>query len=101
MFKFIHIRDNGDCTCDYNIELDKDYIVEEFIKEVLSSNPDEWGSIGIDDGVGYSHGTPYCDYKNGKLLTKLPDEVLSKKVSKVTSSGGWSLMDYKILLKGD
>lgn len=81
----------GDCTAPYDVELDKEYTVNEFVQTVLTRK--EWGYIGI-----YCHGTffgePKCEYKYDKLLYTLPDNVLNKKVIKVKADGGWSRMDY-------
>ena len=99
MFKFIKIRDNGDGTCDYSIALDKLYTVEEFINAMLNRIKDEYGRIGIDNGIWYSPGTPYCEYRYGVLLTNLPEDILNRKVSSAKSSGGWGLMDYKLVLE--
>lgn len=99
MFKFIKIRENGDCTCDYSIELDKLYTVEEFVNAILNRIKDEFGYIGIDNGIWYSPGTPYCEYKYGVLLSNLPEDILNRKVSSAKSSGGWGRMDYKLVLE--
>ena len=97
MFKFIKIRNRGDCAYDYSIELDKLYTVEEFVNSVLTK--DEFGYIGIDNGIWYSPGAPYCEYKYGVLLSNLPEDILNKKVSSAKSIGGWGRMDYKLVLE--
>lgn len=86
----------GDCTAGYSVELSKEYTIKEFIDEVLKSN--EWGAIGIYDEnqSWFEKGNPYCEYKRGELISKLPDEFLDKPIKKVDADGGWSLMDYKI-----
>ena len=99
MFKFIKIRNRGDCICDYSVELDKLYTVEEFVNAILNYIKDEFGYIGIDNGIWYSPGTPYCEYKYGVLLSNLPKDILNKKVSSAKSIGGWGRMDYKLVLE--
>ena len=99
MFKFIKIRNRGDCTCDYSIELDKLYTVEEFVNAILNHIKDKYGCIGIDNGIWYSPGTPYCEYKYGVLLSNLPENILSRKVSSAKSISGLGRMDYKLVLK--
>lgn len=48
MFKFIQSTPvSRDCTCGYDIQLDKKYTVKEFIKTVLQEKSNEWGHIGI------------------------------------------------------
>lgn len=90
----------GDCTCSYDIILDKDYTIREFIKTVLTEKSNEWGYIGINTDEGdFSakiFGDPRCEYKCGRLLCSLPEEYLDKKINKVNGDGGWSRMDYLI-----
>ena len=99
MFKFIKIRNRGDCTCDYSIELDKLYTVEEFVNAILNHIKDKFGYIGIDNSIWYSPGAPYCEYKYGVLLSNLPEDILNRKVSSAKSIGGWGRMDYKLVLE--
>ena len=86
----------GDCTCGYHVFLDKKYTVGEFIETVLRERPGEWGYIGIKKKKS-TFGDPHCEYSHGRLTTdSLPEDVLNKVVKNVTSSGGWSRMDYLI-----
>ena len=99
----IKLRQNtptaGDCTAGYEVTMDKTYYVKEFIDEVLS-NKGEWGYIGIKkEGVPTFFGDPNCEYKWGRLLSNLPEEYLDKEISIVSASGGWSRMDYLLILK--
>ena len=86
----------GDCTAPYEVELDKEYTVNEFVQAVLTKR--EWGYIGI-DCRGEIFGRPKCEYRDDKLLYSLPDNVLNKKVIKVKASGGWSRMDYLLWIE--
>ena len=95
MFKFIQRTSvRGDCTSGYNIQLDKDYTVKEFIETVLKELSKEWGYIGIYD-KGSWFGKPCLEYKRGKVITdeKLEDYA-DKQIIEVTADGGWSRMDY-------
>lgn len=87
-----------DCTAGYEIHLTKQYTVKEFIDEVLTK--DEWGVISISDGTEawYNSGTPLVEYKRGNLLNKMPDEYLDKVIIKATAFGGYSNMDYKLMV---
>lgn len=98
MFKLIQTgREGGDCTAPYDVELDKEYTVREFITEVLINRPNEWGDIYYCEGVKIRLvDDPHCEYRYGILLTTLPEEILDKKVIYVTAHGGWSSMDYFI-----
>lgn len=97
MFKLIQDGEvHGDCTASYIVELDKDYTVQEFIQEILTRK-EEWGYIGFSDG----HTTvlnPSCEFRYGKLLFTLPDEIRNKKVVFARANGGWSNMDYQITM---
>lgn len=85
-------RERGDCTAPYDVILDKEYTVKEFIETVVSRDR-EWGYIGI-AVKGSIFGDPHCEYKWGKLLYDLPEEIHNKKVISVKADGGWSRMDY-------
>lgn len=101
MFTFIRTGGPyGDCTCDYDIKLDKEYTVAEFVKTVLENKPDEWGYIGIWRSKTI-FGDPTCRYDYGKLRSTLPDDILDKKIRSVDASGGWTRMDYLLVLEDD
>ena len=93
MFKMIACTSTGgDCTCGYNVILDREYTVEDFVNTILTEKNNEWGNIDI-----YNY---RCEYNNGKLITKtFPEEYLQKKVTKVSASGGWTRMDYVLKIK--
>lgn len=89
-------RTFGDGTAGYEVTTDRRYTVKEFINEVIS-NKNEWGYIGIKrDRVFTIFGNPNCEYKQGKLLSNLPEDYLDKEISFVCANGGWSRMDYLI-----
>jgi hypothetical protein len=97
MFKFVQSTPvGGDCTCGYEIQLDKLYTVKEFVDTVVKEKNKEWGCIGISDGKSI-FGSPNCQYRCGELITEqLPDDILLMPVKKASASGGYSRMDYKI-----
>ena len=85
----------SDCTACYAVELDKGYTVEGFIEAVLKRDLREWGKFAIfneDHPFGY----PWIRYTCGSLKESFPTDILKRKVVKVTSNGGWSLMNYII-----
>ena len=100
MFKFEPITPvRGDCTRGYNVVLDKEYTVEEFIETVFKELSGEWGYFSIHNKEGDFY-EPRCEYSYGKLSTPpLPDEYLKKKIMKVTGDGGWSRMDYQFWIE--
>ena len=88
-------REGSDCTAPYDVLLDHEYTVEEFIDAVLEENPREWGKFAIHHNE-YIFGYPQCGYRNGKTTARFSTDILKKKILKVTASGGWTLMDYLI-----
>ena len=84
--------ERSDCTAKYRVILDKEYTVRTFIKEVLKRK-EEWGYIGIEK-KGAIFGDPVCEYRYGKLLSKMKKEVLDKPIISVKADGGYSCMDY-------
>lgn len=91
MFKMRLISEiHGDCTGEYEVKLDKQYTVREFIETILKEKPKEWGNIGIKSN--------WFEYKYGKVTENLPVEYLDKIVKEVKVSGGWSRMDYLITI---
>ena len=94
----------SDCTADFTIQLYENYTVEGFINAVLDNNKNEWGFIkcfsssdNLKDILSVSKAV--CEYKRGKLVSeKLPDEILNRSVVAATASGGYSRMDYRLLL---
>ena len=66
MFKFESITPvRGDCTRGYDIVLDKEYTVEEFIETVFKELSGEWGYFSIHN----EEGEPCCEHSYGKLST--------------------------------
>ena len=98
MFRLHKIRHEGsDCTAPYDVELNGEYSVEQFIHDVLL-NEREWGKIGIYNGQGLIT-DPNCEYKHGILISELPEEYLKLRVVSATAHGGWSLMDYVLTVE--
>lgn len=96
MFKLTQIgRERGDCTAPYAVTLDKAYTVREFIQTVIAKCSDEWGYIGINDGETI-FGKPCCEYRRGKLISNLPEEIQDKIITSVKADGGWTRMDYML-----
>lgn len=99
MFRLIQSTPvSGDCTCGYNVKLDREYTVKDFIDTVLSERNGEWGYIGIYNQsafAGRHFGNPKLEYRYGKIVTgNFTEDVLRKEVKDVSASGGWSRMDY-------
>lgn len=84
----------GDCTAGYRVDLDKEYTVSEFIEEVLERFSNEWGYFYIKNIF------TRIEYRYGKLIDNIIEgNILSAKIVSVTASGGYSRMDYNIIIK--
>lgn len=82
----------GDCTALYAVTFTKTYTVREFLQEILTKK--EWGSIEV---FGEDDEPSLCKYKQDKLISNLPDDLLDKMIVEASARGGWSCMDYKLL----
>ena len=100
----IHINTGpagSDCTAPYYISFDKPKTVGEFIEELLTTRPKEWGHFGIYK-KGSFRGELSCDYKYGEIVgDPLPDEYLNAEIEKVTGYGGWTLSEFTFYLRED
>ena len=85
----------GDETSSYDIILPKDenITVQEFIEQILVDEPNEWGSISC------GRRCIIADYKRGEATFRDGyDKYKNKKVVSATAHGGWSMMDYDIVI---
>ena len=100
MFRMIHTRGLSDMTDCYDVVLDKEYTVDKFIREVLTKNPNEWGTIKITQlQVKFRAGNSCCTYKDGYLVSYMSKYYLEQKIEKISANGGYGKMDYVITLK--
>ncbi len=81
----------SDCTNIYEVSLrGKKYTIGEFIQEVFTERPNEWGNIEVND-------IDAINYKDGKIIGQnFDNELLNKPIRHVIAQGGWSRMDYVI-----
>lgn len=99
MIKFKQTRpEGGDCTSSYDVILDKDYTVLDFIFEIVRNRKDEWSYFHIQTGKNTLDG-PEIEYRYGETLSGIPEKICFKKIKRVWSNGGWSAMDYFITLE--
>ena len=89
-------KTGGDETRPYKVTDYKAKTVVEFINEVLTEHPGEWGHFMVnskDRGVLGSHN---IEYSNGELKSEIPDEWQYVEIESIYAHGGWSLMVYMI-----
>lgn len=100
MLKFIQTHETGgDCTAPYDVMLDKPYTVGAFVEEVLATRSNEWGNFNVmGSGSDYFHPTARVEYRYGKLLEALPENLLSMQIDRVKAHGGWTNMDYRLYI---
>ena len=85
----------SDCTAGFDVYLDKEYTVGEFIEAVLQQNPREWGVFALFKEA-YTYDNRCVWYRDGSLHGSFPNDILERRVKKVDANGGWSMMDYRI-----
>ncbi len=106
MLKFIQTHPaGGDCTAPYDVILDKPYTVGEFISEVLTTRPKEWGEFFVRyKGSGYFDRMARAEYRYGEMKnrhgekTAIPEEYAVMPIKEVKAAGGWSVMDYNLII---
>ena len=91
----------GDCTAGYEVDLDKEYTLQEFIDAILTNKKDEWGEIKIAKRNCPWYRYPSIGYHYGNITSKpnIPEKVFGYKVKTVTADGGWTTMDYIVTLE--
>lgn len=90
-FRFIATGEtSSDCTTPYKIEFNKEYYtLGEFMEQILKNG--EWGYVEIDK--------KRIEYREGKIISGNPFlKYYRKRISSCSARGGWSRMDYKIML---
>lgn len=82
----------GDCTATYSVTDYTSTTVGEFINEVLTEHPSEWGDIRD------NHHHLLAEYRYGKIVATdvSAEQLMNKRIVKIIGDGGWSCMDYKI-----
>lgn len=84
----------GDETCSYEGHLNQPLTVREFIDAIFEQHPDEWGSV-------YIFNNAYLEYSCGeiKYISSQFNDYLDKKVKSFTAHGGWTAMDYSLVVE--
>lgn len=97
--RFKNVKDNADATSNYEVSIQRDFTVLEFIREYLPRQY-EWGYVTIDKPWGIAGDENFLLEYNDDTCLKLNRELLAvignKTVTKITASGGWTRMDYTL-----
>ncbi|MBO7617337.1 MAG: hypothetical protein J6T22_09485 [Bacteroidales bacterium] len=97
----------GDCSQWFNVTEYKAKTVGEFVDEVLPLTAPIgeryggfWGDVRVmKREKGYFDNNPKCEFKDGVLLTTLPDELLGLKIKNVELLSCWNECKYYIQVK--
>lgn len=86
----------GDCTMPYKVELIGQPTLGGFIAQILEAG-DEWGIITVrtEDGSIKDCTT---DFKYSSIDTGAIAWAMNRKVLRASASGGWTRMDYVIIV---
>lgn len=88
--KITRVRDNGDATATYKIEVTKEVMLIDFCKDIVMSSPKECGSI-------YINGEKIADYNYGKCTVEGAFyRCCCRPVISGWANGGWGAMDYHV-----
>ena len=97
--------ERGDCTQPYKVSISKKpYTVREFIDDVMRQRPKDWGRIEL-----YSKRPSSFDdrpissveYRRGEMGGRFSNNDQNREIKEISADGGWSRMDYMIIVKGD
>lgn len=89
-----------ECTGKYDISMDHPYTVKEFIDDMLSQFPDEWGSIQLyKRGEIWGDNIVRCEYEYGRLVSSLPEKYMEREVYIAEARAGFSRMDITLTLQ--
>ncbi len=92
----------GDACAPYDVKFDRPYTIGELVNEVLNNRRNEWGEFRVRyEGDKWLDSFFNVEYKYGKLIGKIPENIANMPIEKTHSYGGWSSMTYYIIVKKD
>ena len=94
-FKLERISDiYPDCMADFDVIMDEKVTLKQFIDIVLTKRKNEWGNISIGNKIlKYS-----CGNLENNISDVFSDKELNTTIFDVSAYGGYSLMNYTIIL---
>lgn len=107
-------REYSDCTSDYDVVLEKEMTVIDFVKAVIDLSDKKWGSVAVCEGkippYAFPYGTVVFEfiYRGAGIRDNIPRETVILELKKsgfandlvkqVRSNGGYGDMDYWVLI---
>lgn len=92
----------GDCTCPYSVTSDTPLTVAELVQQILARK--EWGNIDFYYGK-IEWGTSISTVQYNETQLNNVDDIFvktqEKPIIKIRASGGWTRMDYDVLIEED
>ena len=88
----------GDECSMYNVSFSTGSTVHQFVKEMLNQYPQEWGKIYI---CGFAEPVATYTRKRCLIMKDVYEQYKHKKIVKILGHGGWSNMDYQLILEKD
>lgn len=88
----------GDECSMYNVSFSTNSTVHQFVKEMLNQYPQEWGEIYI---CGIAEPVVTYTRKRCLIMKDVYEQYKHKKIVKILGHGGWSNMDYQLILEKD
>ena len=98
MFELRSVTGVGsDCTSGYHVDFYNKYTVKEFINEILTKYPREFGFMSIKSGKKY---VASIEFSMGDITDDdgIDEEVFNSVIKSATASGGWGQMNYDIII---
>ena len=98
MFELRNVTGVGsDCTSGYRVDFYNKYTVKEFINEILTKYPREFGFMSIKSGKKY---VASIEFSMGDITgdNGIDEEVFNSVIKSATASGGWGQMNYDIII---
>lgn len=101
MFRLIQTHAPGGDECaPYDVKFDKPYTIDELVNEVLTAHKGEWGKFQVrHKGNSCLDNFFKVEYRYGKLIGELPEDIAKLPILDASSCGGWSSMNYYIIVE--
>lgn len=92
----------GDCTCPYSVTSDTPLTVAKLVQQILTRK--EWGYINFYyEKIEWGTSISEVSYDETQLnnVDDIFAKIQEKSVIKIRACGGWTRMDYDVLIEED